>query len=139
MKNYLLRTSALLLALIMLAGCETKIAQSINTNGFHWGPILTLIYASILLTPIVSTVLLVFSQYKPLSFKVKLQQIIHISLLGMLLLAWFIELSNISIINSRLDLIIMLAALFIQMLVAILVFVSVSKHQKKHNKDRYFL
>jgi len=139
MKNYILRTSILILALLMLPGCEKEIAQSINANEFQWGPILSLIYACILLTPIVSTVLLVFSQYKPLTFKVKLQQFIHFSLLGMLVLAWFIELNNTHIMSSRLDLIIMLAALFLQMLVAILVFVSVSKHQHKHNRDKYFL
>lgn len=139
MKNYILRTSILILALLMLPGCEKEIAQSINANEFQWGPILTLICACILLTPIVSTVLLVFSQYKPLTFKVKLQQFIHFSLLGMLVLAWFIELNNTHLISSRLDLIIMLAALFLQMLVAILVFVSVSKHQHKHNRDKYFL
>ncbi|KTF17972.1 hypothetical protein [Pseudoalteromonas sp. H105] len=139
MKNYVSKIITLLLPLLTLMGCETPLAQSTVAIEFHWPPVLTLIYASILLTPIVSTALLVLSQYKPLAFKVKLQQLIHISLLVMLLLAWFIELSNTNTMSSRLDLIIMLAALFLQMLVAILVFISVSKQQKKHIRDKYFL
>lgn len=139
MNNHASKKLVLLIPLLALLGCENIVPQSTIITEFQWRPILTLTYISILLTPIVSTALLVLSQYKALLFKVKLQKFIHISLLGMLLLAWFIELNNTNTTSNRLDLIIMLAALFLQMLVAIFVFVSVNKQQQKHNKDKYFL
>lgn len=102
-------------------------------------PLLMAAFSCILLTPLASTLLLVFSRWKHLQFKIMLQRYLHASLIFMLILAWFIELYLPTRAANSIELLLTLCALAMQMALVVYAFLKVNKQKKQHHRAKNFL
>lgn len=134
-----LKTITVTFCILLLSGCKDYIQQSSALTAVNLQPVMTFSFICILFIPMLSLLLFGFSFFKHLKFKVNLQKFLHGALVLMLTLAWLIELNLTNSAQNRLDLVITLAALAIQMAVVLLAFISLNKQQKLHNRAKNFL
>ena len=134
-----LKITSLLPSLLLLTACNDYLMTNTTTNESTWRLLLSVASSCLLLIPILSLVLLVFSQWKHIQFKIVLQRYLHGSLLLMLALAWFIELNLVQRSDSPIDLMLTLCALTVQMALVVFAFIRVNKQQKMLYRANNFL
>ena len=130
---------SLLFCFTLLTGCNDYFINTTQLTNSTWQPLLVIAFISLFLIPLISLALLIFSQWKHLQFKITLQRYLHGSLVLMLAIAWFIELSLVQRADNRMDLMLTLCALATQMVLVVAAFVLVNKQQKMHQRAKNFL
>ncbi|BDF93975.1 hypothetical protein KAN5_08130 [Pseudoalteromonas sp. KAN5] len=129
----------LLFSLILLTGCNEALITGGPSAFMSWQPLLIITLSCLMLIPILSLTLLIFSQWKHLQFKITLQRYLHSSLILMLAIGWFIEVGLAQHHDNKVNLIITLCALASQLALVIFAFIRVNKQQKMLYRANNFL
>ena len=130
---------SLLFSLMLLSGCNDYFITGAASSFSAWQPLLFIATSCLVLIPILSLALLIFSQCKHIQFKITLQRYLHGSLILMLAIAWFIEVGLVQRTDNRVDLMLTLCALGTQMALVLFAFVRVNKQQKMLYRANNFL
>lgn len=133
------KLASLLFSLIFLTGCNDYFITDGTSTFPAWQPLLIIATSCLVLIPILSLALLIFSQWKHIQFKITLQRYFHGSLILMLAIAWFIEVGLVQRTDNRVDLMLTLCALGTQMALVAFAFVRINKQQKMLYRANNFL
>lgn len=102
-------------------------------------PIFISIFSCIIIVPIVSAMLTIFSNWKNLAFKVSLQRYLYVALILMLALAWLAELNFAKNLSNTLNSELIIGSLVFQLLLVVGAYLSLKKQQTRDKKQQYFL
>jgi heme A synthase len=122
-----------LVLMTCLVGCNATIGMSSDPEAEPWRSLFLLSFFVLIITPAISTVLLIISAWKKQSFTIKLQKWLMV-LLAVMVVFWLLgEISLTPRTNIRLDLFLTLPALAIQIFIVIIGKFLVKKRGRVHN------
>lgn len=113
--KYLFYSLVYVLFLYFLVASNAMIGQPSHENE-PWQYLYLFSFVSLLLIPVSSMLLVLRSTYKGLDYKHRLQKILNISLVIMVALVFLAELSLTPSANIRIDLLVVIPALFLHIL-----------------------